>query len=297
MRVEDRPAAVLFADVVGSTGLYERLGDAEALRRVQDCLSALEGCATRAGGEVVKTIGDEVMCIFADAASAALAATDMQATVSGLPAPDGSRVSVRIGFHVGPLLRTAGDAFGDTVNVAARIAGLAKARQILATDAACGALPAHLHPLVRPLGGVTLKGRNAGIRICELLWDPSTEMTLVFGDGPCPAKASHAAVLHLRLDGRTWALATGTLTIGRDAASDVAVRSPRASRQHARVEARGDRFVLVDLSTNGTFVLGEDGEQFQVRREEHVLRGRGRIAFGVPVDADAGDTLAYDCAG
>lgn len=288
-------AAVLFADVVGSTALYEKLGDAEALRRVQACLAALRVSTERAGGELVKTIGDEVMCVFADAASAAIAAAEMQAVVSRLPVEGDIRLSVRIGFHAGPLLRLGGDVFGDTVNVAARVAGLAKARQILASDAARAQLPRHLEPLVRPLGGVALKGRNARIEICELLWDASQDMTLVAGEDADPAAHPGAAAILLTMGARAWRLDAGALVVGRDASSDIRVSGPRVSRQHARIETRGGKFVLIDSSTNGTFVQPDDGQALQLKREELVLRGRGRISFGDAVDAAGAQILEYDC--
>lgn len=285
--------AVLFADIAGSTRLYEALGDAEALRRVEGCLAALRAVTAAFGGKVVKTIGDEVLCVFADAGTALRAAAEMQGTVRTLPGDGGVRAAVRIGFHAGPVLERADDVFGDTVNVAARIAGLAKANQILSSDSTCASLPGYLKMTVRSLGGTALKGRNEGVGLCEVIWDTGQDMTLVEGMTP-PATAS-ARELRIICDDREWQLTRGSIGIGRDAASDIVVAAPRASRQHARIEVRNGKFVLVDLSSNGTFVLPSGADLVLLKREDYVLSGRGLIGLGNEVAGPGPDVLAYEC--
>jgi len=284
--------AVLFADVAGSTRLYEVLGDAEALRRVQACLAELRSVTARFDGIVIKTIGDEALCVFADASTALRAAAEMQNAVRALPAQNGIRAAVRIGFHAGPVLRRDGDVFGDTVNVAARIAGLAKAHQILSSDTTCATLPGYLRMSVRALGDMALKGRNAEIGLCEVVWDLGQDMTLVKG---VEFKAAAARELTLECGGQRWVLGRGTLAIGRDQTSDIVVSGPRASRQHARIEVRSGKFVLIDLSSNGTFVRPGGGDMVLLKREEYVLVGDGHIAFGDEVDGPGPNVLAYEC--
>jgi len=286
--------AVLFADIAGSTRLYEALGDTEALRRVEGCLAALRAVTTEFGGKVVKTIGDEVLCVFTDAGTALRAAAEMQGTVRTLPGDGGVRAAVRIGFHAGPVLEREGDVFGDTVNVAARIAGLAKPHQILSSDSTCSTLPGYLKMSVRSLGDTALKGRNEGVGLCEVMWDMGQDMTLV--EGVSAPGAAAARELRLACDDREWRIARGSLSIGRDAGSDIVVAAPRASRQHARIEVRNGKFVLVDLSSNGTFVLPEGSDLVLLKREEFVISGRGLIGFGNEVSAPGPDVLAYDCA-
>src|SRR5271170_5137233 len=92
--------AVMFADVSGSTRLYESLGDREALRLVGACLVAMRAATEHCGGRVVKTIGDELMCAFPDAAGAAMAAAEMQAAIGEQHAP----LTIRIGFDCGPVI-------------------------------------------------------------------------------------------------------------------------------------------------------------------------------------------------
>ncbi|MCW5625932.1 MAG: adenylate/guanylate cyclase domain-containing protein [Burkholderiales bacterium] len=286
-------AAILFADVAGSTRLYETLGDSQALSCVQNCITRLWDATNRCGGEVIKTIGDEVMCVFRDSAAALAAASEMQCAVRDLPTTGGVRPAVRIGFHYGPVLRQGGDAFGDTVNVAARITALARAHQILASDAAYRALPNHLRIAARPLGGVALKGRNAEVGLCEILWDGAEDMTLMETMPPTERRVMPASRLLLFQGTREWTLESGTLGIGRGDTNEVVVQAPKASRYHARIERRGDRFVLTDLSSNGTFVLKDGTEMIPVRREELVLRGEGLIGLGESDPVAGPSTLGF----
>src|SRR6185436_9424865 len=122
--------AVLFADVAGSTKLYDALGDAEAKVLIDEALSGMKGVTQRHRGRVIKTIGDELMCVFPDAERGFLAATDMQTLVNALLVTKGVKRMIRVGFHAGPVIEEKGDVFGNTVNVAARMAGVAKGMQI-----------------------------------------------------------------------------------------------------------------------------------------------------------------------
>ena len=122
--------AVMFADISESTSLYQKLGDAAARNIVNACLTLITGTLARFNGRLVKTIGDEVMCVFPSADLAVLAASDMQAQVA-TSRPGNHPVSIHVGLHYGPVLVEEGDVFGDTVNVAAYLAAVAAADQIL----------------------------------------------------------------------------------------------------------------------------------------------------------------------
>src|SRR5256885_16378331 len=129
--VRSRFAAVLFADVTGSTQLYEKQGDTIGHRTIGGCVELMRKATEAEGGRVVKTIGDEVLALFGTADAAARAAVQMHVLVGGLPEVDGTRLALRIGFHGGPVLQKENDIFGDTVNLAARLAGQAVAGQII----------------------------------------------------------------------------------------------------------------------------------------------------------------------
>ena len=104
MTQDPQHLAVLFADITGSSKLYESLGDAEALATIDGCLDIVAKVCTGAGGRVVKTIGDEVMAVFPSADAAARAATDMQVRISTRRTSRGTPLAIHVGFHFGPII-------------------------------------------------------------------------------------------------------------------------------------------------------------------------------------------------
>ena len=126
-------AVLLFADVSGSTRLYDTMGDAVAVKAIDGCVSVMRERTEACGGRVVKTIGDEVMAIFRNASDAAQAAMEMQLGINALPRVGRNQLGIRIGFHLGQVVERDGDVFGDTVNLAARLSGLATKGQIITT--------------------------------------------------------------------------------------------------------------------------------------------------------------------
>lgn len=283
MRKIQRNLCVLFADVSGSTRLYEKLGDKEALHAVERCINRMTRTVEQFHGRVVKTIGDEVMAVFDGAESGFHAACGMQQRVDDLPPVSGVKLAIRLGFHCGPVIEENNDVFGDTVNTAARMAGLAKAGQIITTADTIGALPPLLRQSTRDIDALSVKGKAADMCVCEVIWQESDELTMKSaGIAAAPA----AARLTVRHDGAEWNLdpANSLLTLGRDAACDIVIADKRASRSHAKIERRRDKFVLADQSTNGTYVTFAGEAEFVLKREEVILRGRGRACFGHAFD-------------
>src|SRR5216117_3687838 len=131
MEERSRQTTVLFADVSGSTQLYETEGDVAALDAIGLCIGRLSQAAESTGGRVLKTMGDEVMVLFPTADAAANGALEMHAAVATLPPVNGTKLGVRIGFHCGPVIQRDNDVFGDTVNLAARLVDQAQKGQIV----------------------------------------------------------------------------------------------------------------------------------------------------------------------
>lgn len=284
----ERKLAVLFADVSGSTKLYERLGDSEALRAVDRCVKRMERAIEGFRGRLIKTIGDEVMVRFQTAEDAFLAAVEMQQRVHDLPPVSGVKLTIRVGFHYGPAIEDNNDLFGDTVNTAARIVGLANAEQILTSRQTVDELPNLLRESTRDLDQLSVKGKAEGVHVFEVFWRESEELTMKAGSlASAPRESSKLCV---RYRGKAFLLdeKNPVLTMGRDQSNNLVIEDRKSSRHHARIERRGDKFYFVDQSTNGSFV-GIAGEaETQLRREEMLLRGTGNITFG----ASASDALA-----
>jgi class 3 adenylate cyclase len=284
--------AVLFADIAGSTRLYEVLGDARAKTLIDEAIVELRAITARHGGRVVKTIGDEVMCVFPDPERGFLAATDMQLRVDRLPTEANTKRKIRVGFHAGPVIEQDGDVFGDTVNTAARMAGLAKGLQIITTRATVDLLPPALAAGTRDIAALAVKGKADDLAVCEVIWQEGDDLTMT---APTVAVPVAEATLALTHGGRSVTLDASkpSASLGRDAGSDLVIADPKASRNHARVERRRDKFYLADQSTNGTFVTFEGEAELSLRREEVMLRGAGRIVFGHSAAEPGGEPVEF----
>jgi class 3 adenylate cyclase len=285
--------AVLFADISGSTRLFEMLGDERAAAWVGRSLAILARVCTDSGGKVIRTTGDGALCLF-ETADAALRASHLMQEKFDLQhglGEDGP--GIHIGCHFGPVLESDGDLYGDAVNLAARVAGLAQAGQTMTTAETVAMLSPGLAERTRRLDLVPVKGKRAAVAIYEFLWRDAEDVTAL-GTRTEHGRAAH---LVLRYEGREWRFeGPGELSLGRDIACDVVVGGRKASRRHARIERRRDKFVLVDHSANGTWVqfTGED-EVVVVRREELLLRASGLIGFGHrPID-DQDAPAAFSC--
>jgi adenylate cyclase len=284
--MSDRLGTVLFADVSGSTRLYETAGDAAALEGISACLAAARRATEASGGRVVKTIGDEVMGIFPSPDAAANAAAEMQAKIDALPAVAGTKLGVRIGFHHGPVLQRDDDVFGDTVNLAARLVAQAKKGEIILSTATAEQLGPIYRVMVRELHAITVRGKAEEVGLAELVWKRDADATVFAITRPRPRIAKGG--LRLKYRGREVARRrdTDSITIGRDPANGLVVEDDQASRQHCTIERHQDRFVLRDHSTNGTFVTIVGDAEMAVRRTEVSLRKRGWISFGRPRGPD-----------
>jgi adenylate cyclase len=271
--------AVMFIDVSDSTALYEALGDEQAHAHVRSCLAVLSGVAQEYGGWVVKTTGDGLMIAFNDADGAIQAGSAMHARNAARHAAGDATPGIHIGCHFGPVIESAGDLFGASVNVAARVAGLARVGQIITTEDTINQLSPMLRHRTRNLVSVPVKGKISEIAVYEVLWQDTDDLTIhgvKFG-------AEDAASLVVRHEGREARLdrdTPGTITLGRDSTCDIVVADRRASRHHARIERRRGRFMLVDHSSNGTSVRIAGELEVVLRREELLLRGSGEIALG-----------------
>jgi adenylate cyclase len=279
--------SILFADVSDSVRLYEALGDAAAFREVQQCLNVFKDVAVERAGRVVKTIGDGALCIFADADAAVLAACEMQVRVRERQSDQTRKIAIRIGLHHGPVLITDDDVFGDTVNTAARMAQLAVAGQIISTAETIERLSAQQRAATRRLDALAIRGKHEAVTVYEVMWQTDSDHTLMPGHLDTILQDAGVARLRLAHCGGEITVVT-SISIGRDASHGIALKDPMASRNHAHIERRKDKFVLIDLSSNGTFVSIRSGDEFKLRREEMLLHGSGAIAFGhSPRDKDA----------
>ena len=280
----DLEVAILFADVVGSTQLYEQLGDEKAREMVGRSLEIMKEATETCGGEVIKTMGDEVMSTFETADAAMNAAKQMQESISADSAldHDDGHVAIRIGCHFGPVVREQKDIFGSAVHTANRMTSQAKARQIITTSSTVDRLSSDWRSSVRQIDVATVRGKSDEVVLFEVLWQPEEATSMLptvqwSSDSKAPKRS-----LSLRCQGQEVIVGGGrkSVTLGRADDNDVVVKGNLISRIHARVEVARDRFTLIDESTNGTFVQTSAGDEIFVRRDNTILTGEGVIGLG-----------------
>jgi class 3 adenylate cyclase len=294
---KDIELAILFADVVGSTRLYEQMGDVRARDMVAMCVDVMSAATEQHHGTVIKTMGDGVMASFPTPDQALDAAAQMQKQIqthSQLKCQ--GPVALRIGCQYGPVVLEDRDVFGATVHTASRAASEAKAGQIITTGATVEKLSPEWQSACRTVAVALLKGQTNRVTLCEVLWqkEDATSMVtaLVVKAGPIVFKR-----LRLRVGSRDVLLdeQTPSVTIGRADDNDCVVKGNTISRLHARIEINRDKFVLTDLSTNGTFVQTLGGEESFIRRDSLQIKGEGMIGLGRIPEQDSGETICFVC--
>jgi adenylate cyclase len=275
----------------GSVRLYEEVGDAEGHRLAAACMAVLVDLTRAHGGTLIRTQGDGVMSTFPDPATAMQAARAMQQAHRHGP------VQIKIGFHCGPVIRSEADVYGDAVNLAARVIGLARAGESLTTRDTVAQLPGELQAETRLLDRTPIKGKREPVTIYALMDDEDTQATQFASQWNSDGRAA-GQVLWLQYRGTRLALHEGEppLVLGRSQRCQLVVDSDFASREHAQVEPRRNHFLLHDQSTNGTYLETESGLVF-IKRETVQLFGSGRISLGVRPGPDRPEGIHFSHTG
>ncbi|MBN8480033.1 MAG: adenylate/guanylate cyclase domain-containing protein [Xanthomonadales bacterium] len=288
---------ILFADVSGSTKLFETRGDVRARAIIATVLKALADVAQRHGGSLVKTIGDEVMCTFPGALQGLLAATDMQRRIKGEADFVVENIGIRIGLHHGEALVEDNDVFGDAVNVAARMAALAKRDQIVATASTALGITNAAGLRVRSIGTARVAGKLMPIEIVDVMWQEDvshvTTVQRVVQFANAPAERMRLVLRHRDREFSIDELAD-PFTLGREVGHSLTIDADWVSRDHAMIEWKRGHFVLTDRSTNGTWVkIG--AEELIVHRDVFHLRRTGSISLGQASATGSMNLVLFEC--
>ena len=285
--------AILFADVCESTAIYESVGDTPALALINHLFASFDKVVKTAGGVIVKNLGDGVVCEFQQPDAAFRAACAMQEASGEVAAEAWPGMKIKIGFNYGPVVLKDSDVFGDTVNVCARVVSLANPAQVLTTQPTIEMLSPGLRMRCRELYTTPVRGRVSQVKVWEVLWRSDPDVTKVEAAEPSGDQGAKW-VLKLSVGGESYLVEPGAvLRIGRDAANDIVVATENASRVHARIFTREDHFVIVDQSSNGTFLMADGSREVRLRRSEALLGDRGWIGLGRSAARHGDHVLRY----
>jgi len=287
--------AILFADICGSTALYDSLGDVLARRLIARCIAAMTDEISANRGMVVKTIGDEIMCTFPTAESALKGACAVQRAVNKSNPGAGQPMHIRIGFHYGDVICEMGDVFGDTANVAAHVAKITRANQIMATKTVIDALPPDLQTLCRRIMRSDFKGKQEQFDIFMITWGAEDMESTRIGIPAYRKPQDDENELILRYRDQSYVVSQKhrAAILGREEICQIIVRNDFASRQHVRIEYRLGKFVIVDQSTNGTYIRFKDGNVVCITRDEMILNGSGFISLGQSFSEQSIDPVEF----
>lgn len=281
---------VLFADLRGSTALYEQLGNAEASSVVTHTVTLLVRAVTDCGGQVVKTLGDGLMAVFDSSVDGVEAAARMHEALDQLlsrgrahgASPGLRSLRIQVALARGEVVEMGGDCFGDAVNVAARLIDHAGDNETLITDAVLRGLPAQQQQQrFRSLDWMHLRGRADPVLV-HLLGDSRADMDATTQFDPVSPLAEPDAIRLVWGDVERVYIADQTpVILGRSPQASFCVDDSRVSRSHARIQWHGGAIQLTDLSYNGTYVrFGDDTSILGLRRSSCTLYGRGGIGLG-----------------
>ncbi|MEO6173301.1 MAG: adenylate/guanylate cyclase domain-containing protein [Arenimonas sp.] len=296
-----RPQAILFADVSGSTRIFETKGDVEARRLISAVLTALSDICVQHGGRVIKTIGDEIMCTLPAAMNGILAAVDMQRKMARDISFVRDNLAIRIGLHYGDALDENDDVYGDAVNTAARMASLAKREQIVTTLSTTKSVSGKM-PETRSLGKARVNGKLFPIDIVDVIWQEDTSgMTMVqsairLSDLQGADHTHKVAKLTLRHRGKLIEIDENSepFMMGREGSNSLAVEADWVSRSHAQIEYKRGHFMIADRSTNATYVKFGEDDELRLHRDELHLRKSGTISMGQSGAVNLNDIIYFE---
>ena len=293
--------AILFADLRGSTSLYLKLGNSQAAQVVTQSLSLLGDIIAKAGGRVVKTLGDGLMAVFDEAERAVEASVSLHEALEHLP-PLGEGVAVRPGairlkvaIAWGEMVVVDGDCFGDAVNVAARLLDLAGDNETLTTGPLLRELPSDQQERFRSIDKLHLRGRKEPVPVLRM--DSrrfGDTLSTVIMDAQETDMPDGIRLSWLGTE-RIFSTASMPLTLGRSPQASFCVSDSRVSRSHARIESHSGHIYLSDQSYNGTHIRFDREDQvLTLRRGTCTLHGSGVISLGASPTDPTSTQIRFD---
>jgi adenylate cyclase len=298
---------VLFADLRGSTSMYETLGNTDATAVVTQSVALLARIVANHDGRVVKTLGDGLMAMFDTSGAAVAAADEMHDSLERIGAPgDGGLamharmvpLKLQVGLACGEVIEMSGDVFGDAVNVAARLIDHAGDNETLVTASVLNGLSQVEQSRFRSLDRMQLRGRvePVHVHLLEAMRRFGDTAATAFGDMTAVPSPEPEGIRLMWMDmNRIYAGTSLPVVLGRSPQATYIIDDTRVSRSHARIIWHGGTFQLTDLSYNGTYVrFDHDPEIISLRRGSCTLHGSGVIGLGASPSEAASPTVRFE---
>ena len=294
---------VVFADLTGSIGVFESLGNTKATQAITRLTLWIGQVCETHHGRVAKYLGDGVLMLFSQSHDAIEAVTELQQVHHKRISrwPEALKMRLQVGLARGAIVEQNGDCYGDAVNVASRLSHLAGPDQILVTDTVIQQLPQGSHVRSRSMGAMAIRGRTEACVVWRVEWQAEVQadvFTVPASLLPFPfagrsAQASFIELSWLDVNARFMSIDL-PIFLGRDAHAQFVVQDPRVSRKHVRLEWRSGKFHLQYTSSYGTWVRFADSTAIvALRRQECVLLMEGEIALGAPFEDFTVPTVTF----
>ncbi|MBL1141571.1 MAG: FHA domain-containing protein [Proteobacteria bacterium] len=293
---------VLYADVSGSTRLYEKFGDTIACADIHTCIEILSDVVEQNEGKKIKTIGDEIMCSFYRPQKAAEAAIQMNQELrdaSEMGRFQSGEVHIKIGWHYGTGIFRDDDIIGEAPLLAQQVIGMAKRDEILTTQKSIDELPAIIKCTAKFIDRIEAEDGSGEFDVYALPWDDEdSDATVVVGgsEHDITGGFEHRALI-LRYKDQEFEMDHNKTHchIGSGDDNDLVIHGVYTSRHHGEIFYRHGRFHLSDMSTNGTGLIHQGDDYVRLHREERMLSGSGTICFGGEPNTDPDAAVQYEC--
>ena len=290
--LKSRSKFLLHAQVRRTETESETFDDAQAGHPIERRLNRIERVAAAYRGQINLRFDSGMQVTFETPESALLAACEMQHRCAVLPQVSRQKLLLCIGIHQGVIRQRVKDGTDTAGEVARQLANVDDG--ILISSAAHDRLDRNQRLLARPFDA------TAGSTDYLIDWRRELPSEAYGGESFWP-KAMQSMPssphLYLHFDQKTLEVSEDNpcVTIGREPSNTLVLNDAHVSRNHCRIERTSSDIVLTDLSTNGTTVVADNGEERLIKSDRVILTGRGLLLLGRPFRGERRGGIRFEC--
>ena len=295
--MRDTGRVYLVHAAVSESVLHAAEPDESLLQKlVRRRLVRLERVVAALSGKVVRQMPRGLLAEFQTAEAAVLGAGEMQRRCAVIPQISETQIALKIGIQSADARPRSGNSIDLAEIAAIKFASILGEGSIVVSDAVASELPTSLSAAVSPVddAGIDVVAHVVNWQMLPMLRLPSPTAQKT-PEVSVPAAHGQTSIT-FSLDGIECSFGHNhpVITIGRDSGNDITVIDPKASRQHCKIIYQRDGYVLVDVSTNGTFMAFDGGKPRIVRKTMLNLPHSGYISLGHPSLPGESTALKFD---